>query len=534
MRLIAAETINTPQLASQNLFVDAKNRALANRGPLTEPIPIPLLVDPDDVIHRVFGLSEFRRPQREIIQRTMRGQHSLVVMPTGSGKSLCFQIPALCLAARRRAQQDGPPALTLVLSPLVALMKDQVDSLCRQGIQASFVNSSLSRDERNARYRGIQQGKWDLLYVTPERFRKPEFLDAIAHRDIVLLAIDEAHCISQWGHDFRPDYSRVDEICRQLGYPPTIALTATATPEVQSDIIQQLGLKRRESNKAVEPSPAVDADEVHVFQSGIDRPELMLDVEEVWDDERKIESILEVRDNLAGSGIVYLTLIRTLKELSSQLWDRGVAHLTYHGDLPTHVRRKVQDSFMTEPDHLVLATNAFGMGIDKPDVRYVVHAELPGSLESYYQEIGRAGRDGHRSLCRLLYDSRDLATHMEFIRWSHPDPDFYRRAHDFVANENEHINSFGIEWLRERLHHRRNHDRRLETALGMMIRHGALSGSINPLRLSVTGPLPALLTDETAAQERLRHSQQKLLAIVEYARHKGSRRAYINEYFGIR
>ena len=357
-------------------------------------------------------------------------------MPTGMGKSICFQIPAL-VHARSGEQLSGPKPLTLVISPLIALMKDQVDALVSKGVQAAFVNSSLTRSERLASYANIAAGDYELLYVTPERFRKPDFCEVIAKREIRLLAVDEAHCISEWGHDFRPDYTRVGEIRESLGSPTTIALTATATLEVQADIVRQLRL---------EPN------EIQLFHEGIERPNLSLDVTQVWDDDGKLELIKQTRSQLPGSGIVYFTLIRKLMEFSGRLWDDNIPHLIYHGDLPRPSRRDLQDSFMNEPGHLVLATNAFGMGVDKEDIRYVLHADLPGSLESYYQEIGRAGRDGLPSKCQLMYDERDLATQMEFMQWSNPDAEFYARVFDFLKNDLEQINAFGLDWLLSLIH----------------------------------------------------------------------------------
>lgn len=479
---------------------------------------------PADLLLEVFGHPAFRGSQGAVIERVLAGQHCLVIMPTGMGKSVCYQVPAIGLSRNRTDEsttmaQTAKPPLTLVISPLIALMKDQVDALVSKGVDAAFVNSSLQRSERIARYQNIADGSYDLLYVTPERFRKRDFCDVIGKREIVLLAVDEAHCISEWGHDFRPDYTRVGDIRESLGNPTTIALTATATPEVQADIVRQLNLT---------------PEEVRTFHEGIDRPNLALEVVHVWDDDAKYELIAETRKSLAGSGIVYFTLIRKLMEFSSQLWESNIPHLIYHGDLPRDRRRELQESFMSEPGHLVLATNAFGMGVDKEDIRYVLHADLPGSLESYYQEIGRAGRDGKPSKCLLMYDERDLATQMEFMQWSNPDAQFYERVFDFLKNEIEQINAFGLDWLRERLHHKQKHDRRLETALSMMDRWGVIEGSLHPLNLKIVAPeLPARLKDTESLSGKLMRDQKKLLAMVQYVKHEGDRKTFLHDYFGL-
>lgn len=335
-----------------------------------------------------FGLDDFRPGQHLAIEHLLAGRNVLVVMPTGSGKSLIYQY---CALAR--------PGTALVISPLIALMKDQVDRLHTLGIPATFINSALDPQEQQRRLEKLQRGEWRLVYIAPERLRNAAFVAALRTVNVSLLAVDEAHCISQWGHDFRPDYLRIGAMRNALNDPVTVALTATATPEVQDDIITQLAL-----------AP------VERVITGFARPNLVFHVRFTPDLRAKQLAIRKVLGAVQGAGIIYVGMRREAEELASTLeTEYGVPAFVYHGGMERSQRTLVQDAFLGQPNAIMIATNAFGMGVDRPDVRFVVHYHIPGTLEAYYQEAGRAGRDGRLAQCMLLYAPQDRNLQEWFI-----------------------------------------------------------------------------------------------------------------------
>src|SRR5258708_5623735 len=351
------------------------------------------LTDALTSLHKHFGFDDFREGQREVIGAILEGKDAVVVMPTGSGKSLCYQLPAMMLGGA-----------TLVVSPLIALMKDQVDALQSRGLPATFINSSISEREQWTRIEALRQCQFKLVYIAPERFRSSRFLEALQSVRISLFAVDEAHCISTWGHDFRPDYLRLKSAIEALGGVQTLALTATATPYVRSDIIQQLGLAKPPT-----------------FVSGFDRPNLSIDVVHTERERQKIAHIKRLALTHDGSGIIYGSTRKAVEQVAAQLQGQGLRVAAYHAGMGDAVRIKAQEDFMSARAQMIVATNAFGMGIDKPDIRFVAHYQMPGSIEAYYQEIGRAGRDDLPSTCLLLFNYADKNTHDFFIEGSYPD-----------------------------------------------------------------------------------------------------------------
>lgn len=463
--------------------------------------------DPKDVLKKYYNYPAFKGKQEEIINRLLNENgHCLVLMPTGGGKSICYQVPALIF--------DGG---TIVISPLIALMQDQVDTLKMKNIPAEFINSTVNPKARRERLHNFVEGKIKLLYVTPERFRKHEFVESIKKASVSLLAVDEAHCISEWGHDFRPDYSRIAEFRELLGNPLTVALTATATKDVQTDIIAKLGLTK---------------EEIKLFHQGIKRPNLRLEAADVFDEKETLNEIIKVLDEYKGHGIIYFSLIKKLEYYSQLLSDKGYDHEVYHGKLDSRKRKQTQRDFLSGKQNLILATNAFGMGIDKPDIRFVIHAEVPSSIESYYQEIGRAGRDGKDSLCMLLYNQEDLYTQIEFIKWANPDADYYYAVYNILKTNLDSVTSMGISYIREQISYKDKNDFRVETVLSMLDRYGVTEGKEENRNLKLIDKLPENLQDDDRLKEKLLNDNKKLLSVVNYFNSTSCRRIFISDYFG--
>ncbi len=353
-----------------------------------------------------YGFDSFRPGQAEAIDSIIDKKDTIVVMPTGSGKSLIYQLPALVL--------DG---VTIVISPLIALMKNQVDFLEQVGIPACFINSSISPDETKKRLEMIKEGYFKLLYIAPERFYNRDFVKALTDIKVSLFAIDEAHCISQWGHDFRPSYMRLKDAIELVGRPPVVALTATATPEVKEDIIKQLDLK--DTKKII---------------TGFARPNLQFGATRASDRE-KLGFIMDAVRSMEGKcGIIYVGTRGKVEKITNMLLESDIEATAYHAGMDIESRTWAQDSFLKGKTKVIVATNAFGLGIDKKDIRFIIHHDLPGTVEAYYQEAGRAGRDGKPSFCLLFYSPRDRYLREFFIKGDNPSPETILEVYDVITS----------------------------------------------------------------------------------------------------
>jgi ATP-dependent DNA helicase RecQ len=442
--------------------------------------------DAHAALRKFFGFEGFREGQGEVVESVLAGHDTVVVMPTGGGKSLCFQLPAL--------MRDG---VTVVVSPLIALMKDQVDALHARGLPATFINSSLDFEEQKGRIAGVRQGRFKLLYVAPERFRSNHFVETLKSVNIALFAVDEAHCISQWGHDFRPDYLRLQSFREQIGRPQTVALTATATPYVRADIIEQLKL-----------------DEPRAFVSGFDRPNLSLGVVHTEKEREKYARIRQLASEYAGqSGIVYTSTRKSVEQITRKLLDYKLSVVGYHAGMTDEERVRAQEEFMSGRLQVIVATNAFGMGIDKPDIRFVVHFHLPGSIEAYYQEIGRAGRDGRQSVCLLLFNYADKRTQDYFIEGSYPPPELIAKVYEALVSTNQKRIELSTRELAARAGLR--NEMAVQSALITLEKAGHVergTGSENRAALRLL--MPPHLARETVASKRSAQLKQVLFSLL--------------------